>query len=102
MQTQNIQNIPNVNSLHEFFSNYGWCISTINMNDEKHSKHITYINPGHDLDFFDICFYENNSKTVVTIPVKGSIYQYKCTFYDYVEAFDYIERQFYDYVKSAS
>lgn len=96
---QNTQNIHNPDSLHEFFLNHGWCVSTINMHDEKHSTHITYINPGYDLDFFDICFHENSSKIVVTIPVKCSIYQYKCAFYNYDEALNYVERQFYNYVR---
>lgn len=101
IQTHTLPNITikqqyNMDSLDNMFFNHGWYM----LNSISHnSNHITYIKAGCDLDFFDICFYENSCKIVVTIPLKNSRYQYKSTFYNYFDAFDYIEKRFYDYIK---
>ena len=83
-------------SLHQLFFSHGWYILNTN---HKNSNNITYIKSGCDLDFFDICFHENSCKIVVTIPIKNITCQYKCTFYNYFDAADYIEKRFYDYVR---
>jgi hypothetical protein len=89
----------NLESLHNLFLEYGW--STIQHHNTLHN-HITYIKHGYELDFFDVCFYENQRKIVVTIPIKNGECQYKCTFYNNSDASYYIEKRLRDYMRCSN
>lgn len=80
-----------IESMHQMFLEQSWQRSTI---AGKGENHITYIKPGYDLDFFDIELCENN-KAIVRIPMSGNTY--KVVFYDYMEAIDYMKKQFYTF-----
>jgi hypothetical protein len=57
---------------------------------------IVYSKPGKDLDCFE--FRLDKNKIHVCVPIKNSLYQYKTSFSNYFDAFEYIETRMHDYL----
>lgn len=73
------------------FKDEGWYLS------ENQINKICYTKFGYETDIFDIQIMENNIQ--VSIPVRNSPYQYITKFTDYLQANEYLEARFKDYIR---
>lgn len=95
MLSEQYQNIEINNKgfllLDSVFKNNGWHIVKNDMN------WISYTKFGDETSFFDIKI--TPDKIIVSVPLKNSIYQYTTSFKSYYQASEYIEYQFFEFIK---
>lgn len=95
MLSEQYQNIEINNKgfllLDSVFKNNGWHIVKNDMN------WISYTKFGDETSFFDIKI--TTDKIIVSVPLKNSIYQYTTSFKSYYPASEYIEYQFFEFIK---
>ena len=76
--------------LDELFKSNGWHLVKNELN------YICYTRKGFETDIFEIKIDRNIIR--VSVPVKGSPFQYVTSFKDYFNASEYIEKRFHDFV----
>ena len=76
--------------LNELFKKHGW-------HSIKNKKNwVVFTKVEHETEFFEIKV--NKNFVEVSIPLKNSVYQYKKKFNNYLEAYEFVEERFKEFI----
>jgi hypothetical protein len=76
--------------LNDLFENNGW------HNIKNNKNWIIFTKVEHETEFFEIK--EDKNIIYASIPLKNSVYQYKKKFNNYLEAYEYVEERFKEFI----
>jgi hypothetical protein len=83
--------INNINeNLNDLFKKHGW------HSIKNSEKWIMFTKVEHETEFFEIKL--NKNFVEVSIPLKNSVYQYKKKFTNWLEAYEFVEERFKEFI----